>query len=182
MRFLVLLVSFAALAALAEAAQPNPGRGTGGDRAVVGSEWRQVRDGFGAAVVVTADPEWKRKWGAPGSKLPRVDQTNSLRVGEKVWALLFLTNPTADTEGNVDVTCDLRMVRPNGKVTEHRDLRALHCRTVPVPRTYLSEFVLTMVGEENDPVGEWVVEFTVRDKVRGVAVPVTGRYTLKGRD
>ncbi|MFT3831650.1 MAG: hypothetical protein QM691_18295 [Opitutaceae bacterium] len=181
LRFLVLLGGFAVLAVLASAAQPRATKDTSGECAAVGPEWRQMRDGFGAAVMVTADPEWKRKWGAPGSRLPRVEQTDSLHIGEKVWALLFLTNPTADLEGNVDVTCNLRMIRPNGKVTVHRGLRALHCRTVPVPRTYLSEFVLTMVGEENDPVGEWVVEFTVRDKVRGVDVPVTGRYTLKRR-
>ncbi len=141
-------------------------------------EWRKVRDGFGAAVVVTADPEWKRKWGTPGNKLPRIEQAGSLRIGEKVWALLFLTNPSFDGAGYVDVTCDLRMIRPNGKVTEHRALRALRTKTIPVPQTYMSEFVLTMVGEENDPVGEWVLEFVVHDRKRGIDVPVVGRYQL----
>lgn len=181
MRFPLFLVASLCVAAAAFAAQPNTGKKAAGEHAPE-AEWRQMRDGFGAAVVVTSDPEWKHKWGDPASKLPRIEQADSLRVGEKVWALLFLTNPSADTAGNVDVTCDLRMVRPNGKVTVHRDLRALHRKTVPVPRTYLSEFVLTMVGEENDPVGEWVVEFTVHDKIRGVAIPVKGRYTLRRRE
>lgn len=144
-------------------------------------EWQASGEGFGAAVVVTADPEWKRKWGTPAPRLPRIDQARSLRIGQKVWTLLFLTNPSADLTGTVDVTCDLRMIRPNGRVTERRGLRALRIKTVPVPRTYMSEFVLTMEGEENDPLGEWIVEFVVHDNVRGVALPLTGRYTLQPR-
>lgn len=142
-------------------------------------EWRRTNNGFGAMVVVTADPQWKRKWSAPTSRVPRVAPAKGLRIGEKVWALLFLTNPLQDEKGNVDVTCDLRMIRPNGRISEHRDVKALRKKTIPVPgQTYMSEFVLTMVGEEKDPVGEWVVEFVVRDRKRGVEVPVVSRYTL----
>ncbi len=143
------------------------------------AEWRRSNNGFGATVVVTTDPEWKRKWGTPTSRVPRVTPAKALRVGEKVWALLFLTNPLQDESGNVDVTCDLRMIRPNGRISEHREVKALRKKTIPVPgQTYMSEFVLTMVGEETDPVGEWVVEFVVRDRKRGVEVPVVSRYTL----
>ncbi len=144
-------------------------------------EWQASGEGFGAAVVVTADPDWKKKWSPPAPRLPRIDQARSLRIGQKVWALLFLTNPSADLTGTVDVTCDLRMIRPNGRVTERRGLRALRIKTIPVPRTYMSEFVLTMEGEENDPLGEWVIELVVHDNVRGVALPITGRYTLEPR-
>lgn len=174
-QFLLFLCGATAFVAAAPAAR----KAKAGEAAPETTEWRAASEGFGAAVVITADPEWKRKWSAPAAKLPQIEQARSLQIGQKVWALLFLTNPSADRTGSVDVTCDLRMVRPNGKVTERRDLRVLRKKTVPVPRTYMSEFVLTMTGEETDPVGEWVLEFVVHDRVRGVALPITGRYILK---
>jgi len=39
-----------------------------------------------------------------------------------------------------------------------------------------------MDAEPTDPVGEWVMELVVRDRNRGVEVPIVGRYTLLPRD
>lgn len=145
--------------------------------------WRREADGFQAAVLVTADAGWKRTCSLPTAKLPAVPQTGSLYVGGKVWALLFVSNPLPDETGAVDVTCDLRMVRPNGRISEHHNLKALHKNLgESAPLTFLSEFVLTMVGEENDPLGEWVIELTVHDRNRGVDVPVKCHYTLLPRE
>lgn len=144
---------------------------------------RREINGFAATVCITPDPDWKTKCLAPRKTVPRVEQTASLRIGEKVWALIFVTNPLPDATGNVNVTCDLRMVRPNGKISEHRDLPALRKKLEGTNRlTHLSEFVLTMKGEETDPVGEWVIEIVVHDKNRGVDVPIIGRYTLLPKD
>ena len=35
-----------------------------------------------------------------------------------------------------------------------------------------------MDAEPTDPVGEWVMELVVRDRNRGVEVPIVGRYRV----
>ena len=106
-----------------------------------------------------------------------------MRIGGKVWAVVLLSNPLPDKTGNVDVTCDLRLARPNGKISNHRQLRALQGKLVGgASKTYLSEIGLTMTGEEKDPLGEWVLELIVYDRNRGVAIPIIGRYTLLPKD
>lgn len=146
-------------------------------------EWSRMKDGFGAEVVITPDSRWKARRGALLHEMPKPARLNSLRVGGKVWALIFLTNPLPDTEGGVNVSCDVRTVRPNGKVTLHRGVCALRRKDAGrKSHIYLAEFVVTMLGEEKDPLGEWVLEFVVRDRNRGVEVPIVGRYTLLSRD
>lgn len=142
-----------------------------------------MKDGFGAAVVITPDSRWKSRRGALLHEMPKPARLDSLCVGGKVWALIFLTNPLPDAEGGVNVTCDVRTVRPNGKVTLHREVCALRRKDAGrKSHIYLAEFVVTMLGEEKDPLGEWVLEFVVRDRNRGVEVPIVGRYTLLPRD
>jgi hypothetical protein len=142
-------------------------------------EWHKEAKGFAATVIITPDPEWKLKWSAPAMEVPAVEQTDAVRVGGKVWAMVFLSNPQPDQTGKVDVTCDFRLVRPNGQISTHRDLRALHgTMTAPTSCTFLSEFVLTMDAEPTDPLGEWVMELVVRDRNRGVEVPIVGRYRV----
>lgn len=142
-----------------------------------------MKDGFGAMVVITPDSRWKSRRGALLHEMPKPARLNSLRVGGKVWALIFLTNPLPDTAGGVNVTCDVRTVRPNGRVTLHREVCALRRKDAGrKSHIYLSEFVVTMLGEEKDPLGEWVLEIVVRDRNRGVEVPIVGRYTLLPRD
>lgn len=115
--------------------------------------------------------------------MPDPVRMSSVHVGSKVWALIFLTNPMPDKEGALNVTCDVRTIRPNGRVTLHRELRALRRKDVGHrAHLYLSEFVVTMSGEDGDPLGEWVLEIVVRDSNRGIEIPIVGRYTLLPRD
>ncbi|MBK8476125.1 MAG: hypothetical protein IPL39_07355 [Opitutaceae bacterium] len=158
------------------AVQPNAVvRGHAPDSA----EWHREAKGFGATVLITPDLDWKQKCTAPTAALPDLERTNSVHIGGKVWAVVLLSNPLPDGAGKVDVTCDFRLVRPNGRISKHCDLRALQGRLdAPTSRFFLSEFVLTMDAEESDPLGEWVMELVIHDRNRGVEVPIVGRYTV----
>lgn len=148
-------------------------------RAAQDGEWHKEAKGFAATVVITPDLDWKKKCTAPTSELPDLERTNAVHIGGKVWAVVLLSNPLPDRAGKVDVTCDFRLVRPNGKISNHRDLRALQGKlAAPTSRFFLSEFVLTMDAEESDPLGEWVMELVIHDRNRGVEVPIVGRYTV----
>lgn len=129
--------------------------------------------------MLTADPQWRSLRGKRTRNSSRVERTDEVRVGGTLFALLFVDNPSLDRRGQADVTCDVRMIRPNGRVSVHRGLTALRRNLGRTAAgTYLAEFVLTMVGEEKDPTGEWVLEYVVHDRNRGVEVPVVGRYEL----
>lgn len=180
--FALAFVSFCAVA-VCLAVQPNGSARRQTARSAAESEWHKEAKGFAATVVITPDPEWKAKCKASGTTVPRVDRTDTVRVGGKVWAVVLLSNPLPDKTGNVNVTCDLRLARPNGKVSVHPGLRALHGKLPgPATNTYVSEIGLTMTGEETDPLGEWVMELVVHDRNRGVDVPIIGRYMLLPKD
>ncbi len=145
----------------------------------VAAEWHREAKGFAATVLITPDFDWKQKCTAPSAGLPDLERTSSVHIGGKVWAVVLLSNPLPDEAGKVDVTCDFRLVRPNGRISKHRDLRALQGKLdAPTSRFFLSEFVLTMDAEESDPLGEWVMELVIHDRNRGVEVPIVGRYTV----
>jgi len=182
-RLLALCLIVAACAALPASGAPKQPAAATRAAQTQDCEWSRMKDGFGAAVVITSDSRWKSHRGALLHEMPKPARLNSLRVGGKVWALIFLTNPMPDTAGGVNVTCDVRTVRPNGKVTVHREVCALRRKDAGrKSHIYLAEFVVTMLGEENDPLGEWVLEIVVRDRNRGVEVPIVGRYILLPRD
>jgi hypothetical protein len=146
-------------------------------------EWSRTKDDFGATVVFTPEAIWKARRGAVAREVPPEHRADFVRVGGKVWGLIYLTNPQPDGEGSVNVTCDVRTIRPNGKVTVHRELCALRRKAAGRGNgTYLSEFVVTMEGEDNDPLGEWVIEIVVHDRNRNVDVPIVGRFKLLPRD
>jgi hypothetical protein len=191
MRFISLLL-IALLLAAAGCATVQHGNGSAAPAAAAAKaapgakadcEWSRQKGGFGASVIVSPDPRWKDKRGGPAWELPARQPLNLVRVGSKVWALIFLNNPLPDASGELDVTCDVRTIRPNGRVTVHRGLCALRRKeSRHKANTYLAEFVVTMTGEERDPVGEWVMEIAVRDCNRGVEVPIVCRYTLLPKD
>jgi len=179
MKAIPTILALLCTAAAYGAVQPNRANARQEAPSADACEWHKEVKGFAATVIITPDPEWKRKWSAPAAEVPAVDPVDSVRIGGKVWAVVFLSNPLPDKTGKVDVTCDFRLVRPNGQISTHRDLQALHGKmTAPSSSTFLSEFVLTMDAEPTDPVGEWVMELVVRDRNRGVEVPIVGRYRV----
>ena len=93
------------------------------------SDSRKTIDGFGASVIITADPDWESKWDTPTEVVPTFSVAQSLKRGEEAAILIFFANPALDAAGTVDVTFDLTMTGPDKKVTEDRGLNAF-CRHI----------------------------------------------------
>ena len=175
MRYLRLFLVMASLARAADPAATWREDGT----PVTNTESRASRDGFGAALLPTSDADWKEKWDTPASETPKFTQIHSLRRGEKAWILIFFANPRPDRDGTVRVTCDVKITRPNGRVTEDRDLEGMKDRIEgAATNTYLAHTVIRFVGEDTDPLGDWIVEVVVHDLNRKVSVPVRTKFTL----
>lgn len=146
---------------------------------VSNTDARKSIDGFGAAVIITSDADWESKWKTPPSTTPNFSTTDKLKIGEQATILIFFANPKQDTAGSVDVTCDIKVTRPDGRVSDDRGLKGYtgKLREV-VTNTFLTETAIRVVGEPTDPLGEWVVEITVHDNVRHVSVPLRTKFTL----
>ena len=146
---------------------------------VANSESRKSVDGFGAALIVTSDSDWEKKWNTPSNETPKFTTVDKLKRGEKAWILIFFANPRADARDSVDVVCDIKISRPNGKTTEDKGAKAMKGRIEgAATNTFLAESVIGFVGEDSDPLGDWIVEVVVRDLNRKVSVPVKTKFTL----
>ena len=139
-------------------------------------------DGFSALVIPTPDKDWAQKWeNIPSDQPFHCTEKKSLRVGEEIAMLLTFINPKPDAAGNIDITYDLKTTRPNGKVTEQKNLKAAKCSFdgKNPKNVYLAEELTGFRGDPDDPVGVWTFEFKVRDNNRGVIVPLKVQLTLE---
>jgi hypothetical protein len=140
--------------------------------------FRQTIDGFTGLLVVTVDPDWKRKWDTPSGSTPNFKQADTVKAGQRVSVLSFFSNPKLSAQGRADVTCELTVMRPDGSVA-NRQADAV-CFRGPIPgdpkHVYLSEPVIDLASDE---VGRWTVRVVLKDNLRNVAVPLEATFLLE---
>jgi hypothetical protein len=182
MKHIAPIVAVVACAASIAHGQPTSGVWRMPDGTTVPeSESRRSINGFGAWLVVTPDQDWAEKWGTPSTVTPRFNEAKEVRLGGKLTTLIFFANPLPNSNGEVHVVCDIKVVRPNGSMSV--DAPNTQCMRGPLQgppaNVRLGAPVLLFVAEPNDPPGVWRVEVIVRDLVRNVAVPVKTQYVLE---
>jgi hypothetical protein len=145
------------------------------------SDSRKGANGFGASVVVTPDEEWQAKWNTPHDMVPRFTTTSAVKVGGKATILIFLVNPKLNAQREVDIRCDLRILRPDGSASiDEKNVVCLGGRLQGDPRSVrLAAPVITFVGEPQDPLGEWRIEISVKDALRDTTLPLTASFSLQ---
>jgi hypothetical protein len=140
---------------------------------------RKSINGFGAALIITPDNDWGKKWNTPAETSPRFSTVDKLKIGSEATVLIFFANPKLNSDGNVNVTCDVKITRPNNKITENKGLRGFTGKLQgATTNTYLTESVIKFVGEPADPIGEWIIDVTVHDNYRQVSVPLRSKFKL----
>jgi hypothetical protein len=145
------------------------------------TRFRKSVGGFGAWLLVTPDQDWEQKWNTPAHSIPQFNEATVVQKGGRVFVLLFFSNPALTKAGRAEVQCDIEVERPD-KTISTRQVDAI-CFDGPVEgpanNLYLSAPVIGFVGEEDDPVGEWVVRVNMKDRVRGVTVPLETSFALE---
>ncbi|QEM68260.1 hypothetical protein FO488_08850 [Geobacter sp. FeAm09] len=179
MKSLLLLLFLLTFAINTLAVAADDGRWLRNGIPAVNSEASKTVNGFGASVLITADPDWESTWNTPSEAVPSFLVVQNLKRGEQASILVFFANPALDAAGTVDVTFDLKITGPDKKATENRGLKGF-AGTLAGPPThiYLAANVVRFVGEPADPLGEWVVEVVVHDNHRHVSIPLRTRFTL----
>jgi hypothetical protein len=175
-----LFVALAFLFAFAVPAASAQGWHDGQGRLTPESPSQKFFDGFGGWIVVTSDADWRQKWDTPASVAPRFNTAKTVRVGGKLTALIFFSNPKLNAANLADVTCDLKVVRPDGTVST--DLHNVECYKGPMPgnpaNIYLSKPAVQFVAESTDVPGVWSVQVNLKDNLRGVSLPLEATFSL----
>jgi hypothetical protein len=144
---------------------------------------RKAISGFGASVIITTDADWEKKWNTPAANTPKFTTTEKLKIGEQGTILIFFANPKLDSNNSIDVTCDVKIIRPNGITTKNTGLKGFTGKLNGSPEsTFLTESIIRFVGELADPVGEWIIDIKVHDNIRQVTVPLKLKFSLLPAD
>ena len=137
-------------------------------------------DGVGAWLLVTSDEDWEAKWNTPNTTIPAFTQASTVTVGKRVFILAFVANPTRSKQGDVNVTCDFEIEKPNRVVTHQHDIECLKGKPLGSEGTlYLTKQIVGFVGEKEDPPGKWIVRITIKDLNRPVSIPLETSFTLQ---
>lgn len=172
---LLLLVPIVTFAAPPTGLWHNP------DGAVIKeTDARRSVSGFGVWLVATPDKDWQEKWNTPSSVTPHFTEATIINRGGKLTILIFFANPLPDNKGNVNVSCDIKVTRPDGSSSV--DAPKLSCMKGPLlgapANLRIGAPVIVFEAEPKDQAGLWHVQVRVRDQVRKIEVPVQTTFTL----
>src|SRR6185436_18784114 len=141
---------------------------------------RKSSNGFAGWVLTTSDPDWQSKWNTPERETPTFKGAETVRKGETIYTLIFISNPKPDTSGNVNVSCDIKVTRPNDTISiDEKNIDCLKGTLQGNPYNMrLAAPVIGFVGEPADPVGTWRVDVILRDVPRGVTMDLHTSFEL----
>jgi hypothetical protein len=175
---LTILISLAPTAAVP--AQPSYWMDPKGE-AVPETESLRSKSGFGGWLLVTSDQDWEAKWNTPRESVPSFTEAKRLKRGESVFVLIFLGNPGVGPGTAVDVSCDIKLTRPNGTISaDHKRLPCLKRALTTDPRSvFVSAPVIKFTGESAGPLGAWIVDVILHDNVARIELPLRTTFSLE---
>jgi hypothetical protein len=172
------------LALLLAATTPTPETGGWQDRdgkAIADTPASKSKDGFSAMLLVTSDADWEAKWNTPREVTPHFSEASEVSAGGKLFILTFLGNPGVNANGETNVECDIVVSRPDG--SRSVDLKDAACFKVKLsvePRSvFMTNAHMEFLAEPDDPRGTWQVRVVMKDRVKGVELPLETAFTLK---
>jgi hypothetical protein len=130
--------------------------------------------GFGGWLVVTPDLDWQEKWNTPAETTPNFSEAFEVSLGEQLTILTFFGNPAVSADGEIEILCDLQVVRPDKSYSvNEKDIECAKGALQGNPyNVRLSQAIIKYVGEPGDQIGEWSVFVTLKDKLRKVEAVV----------
>jgi len=144
------------------------------------SHSRKSVGGFSATLVATKDPEWREKL-LTRSATPRIISASTVKNGEVLYVLAFISNPKVGQDEFADVVCDTKVVRPDGSISvDQKDYSCLKMRMEEDPDGIWPIAAGAIYrAEPTDLRGEWVVTVKIVDRVRGLALPLKLSFVVE---
>lgn len=137
-------------------------------------------DGFGGWLVVTPDDDWEKKWNTAPETIPSFTEAKKVSYGEQLTILTFFINPKTTSLGTFNVQCDIAVTRPDGSTSSN--MKGIDCASGMLrgdPRNVrLTSAIIKYSGDAGDLPGEWIVNVVLKDKIRGIQLPLRTSFEL----
>lgn len=137
----------------------------------------QQANGLGGILMITSDADWQARWSIPAAQAPHFTPADRLKVGQAIFFLVFITNPQKDAASDVNVSFDLKLTDPNGKISQEKG-EALKGHYTGAPKDMALAPVGGFDGEKTDPKGEYTLDVTLHDLNRKIDLPLKVKFTL----
>lgn len=165
---LAALVPFAAYSAWIDA--------TG--KALPDSESRRSAGDFGVQIVLAADEDQFRQTWNSSRTPPTLNTTNTVRIGASVSALLVFHGCSPNAAGVCDVLAEFVLEDTHGKRMPAGGGPVWSDKPLPQRLLQLGQASMTVGFDKTDPVGNYKITATVKDRVSGRALSVVSRLTV----
>ncbi len=140
---------------------------------------RKSVDGFSGMLLVTPDMNWREKWDTPPEVVPHFAEADKVVRGERLAILIFFSNPQV-VDGLVDTIVDLKVARPDGTFAGETVGSPCYSGSLPgnPANVLLCESSLLYSADPEDPAGRWTVEVLLKDRKRGVSIPLRTAFDV----
>jgi hypothetical protein len=150
-------------------------------RPIPETEARRSVDGLGGSLLVTPDADWRQKWDTPSNTVPQFKEAKYVDRGQQIFVLIFFSNPKLSADSRANLTCDLKLIRPDGTIsTSQPDVVCFQGEAKDGPyNTYLAAPVMGFTGDAADRLGTWTVRVRLKDNLRNTVLPLETSFVLK---
>jgi len=131
------------------------------------------RNGPLSGMLVVIPKSEMSAFGQPGTR--HLDRVARAEAGAELALKLVFTGPQADDKGVANVTYDLQVYRPDGKLYGASDYRALEAMRGAVPAGGVFDNrtkVVLMSFDPEDPAGVYTIKATLHDTVANRDLPL----------
>jgi hypothetical protein len=135
--------------------------------------------GFNAALIVTPGDEFDRILNTPPDNRPDFTRVDVLRIGEQAELHVIFTNPLVDEDNFVNVTFDVKIIKPGKEVKSYTGLEGITGKLQKSSsNAYLAKSSLRLSADSSDSIGEWNILITIHDNKRQSSISDSARITL----
>lgn len=136
-------------------------------------------NGFGASLWIINDSSFFDSWNRP--ETPNLRVTNTAIRNQPVFVTIIFTNPGTDDSGKANVTADVTITSPDGKIYgEFKDIEVWQ-RAYPFTDN-ITQLAVEHIGikiEDHEQLGTYRVAAVIKDKIRNVTLVLKTDLTAK---
>ena len=137
------------------------------------------KDGFGAQLWIIDDHSFFDNWNKP--ETPKVPITKTAIRNKPVFIIFLFINPGTDQESKANVTADVTITCPDGKVYgDFKDVKIWQqIYRAPQNSIQLAVDNLGVEIEDGEQLGTYKVEAKIKDKIKNIILELRTEFTAK---
>lgn len=137
------------------------------------------KNGFGAQLWIINDESFFDQWNKP--ETPNVPITKTAIRNKPVFIIILFINPGLDQGSKANVTTDITIKSPDGNIYGEFKEIEIWQRNYLAPRNSIQLAVnhLGIKIEDNEQLGVYKIEATIKDKLKNIVLELTTDFTAK---